>query len=116
MAFDFIDAKRPRAFLLENVKELGQVIEDQSLSDKDWIVKEFKAAGYSVSAHVYDACSHGAQCRRKRLWFCGVQAKSLDHGHELLRNVRLSMHNTVIAPIGWSHIFGDSFGVLDDIN
>lgn len=59
----FVDGKRPRAIVLENVKQLTTVAEGRVLGR---IVRELEALGYSVSHKVLNALDFGLPQKRER--------------------------------------------------
>jgi DNA (cytosine-5)-methyltransferase 1 len=63
--------RRPRAFVLENVKALGML--ERWRSVREALVDEMERLGYSVSFRILDASEHGAPQQRERVFFVGVR-------------------------------------------
>lgn len=77
---EFVDAKKPRAFVAENVKGLltangGKAIET--------IIKDFEsiAPGYVVKPHLYNFAEYGVPQFRERVLFVGVR---IDTGFDFI--------------------------------
>lgn len=74
MVFRFIDAVRmvqPRAFLMENVKNLADSRRfEQARAD---IAEGFDAAGYDMRYRVHLATDYGVPQRRERVFFIGIR-------------------------------------------
>lgn len=69
---EFIDAKRPKAFVAENVKGLLTANGGRAI---DTIVKDFEsiAPGYVVKPHLYNFAEYGVPQFRERVLFVGVR-------------------------------------------
>ncbi len=68
-----LDAKRPRAFLLENVKTLRGHDKGRTLRK---ILKTLRGLGYAVDCRVLNALDFGLPQRRERIWIAGFQDSS----------------------------------------
>lgn len=96
MVFRFIDAVRmvqPRAFLMENVKNLADSRRfEQARAD---IAEGFDAAGYDMRYRVHLATDYGVPQRRERVFFIGIRrdvSASLDMtGEEALDEIDAAM-------------------------
>lgn len=75
---EFVDAKKPKAFVAENVKGLMTANKGRAI---DVIVKDFESIspGYVVKPHLYNFAEYGVPQYRERILFVGVR---LDTGFE----------------------------------
>ena len=79
--FAYIKSFHPLIVILENVKELLEKTAE-GLCDAEWIIEQFKTAGYGFAAYyIIEARDHGSLPRRRRLYFIAVDigAKLLPH-------------------------------------
>lgn len=67
---DFVDAKRPEAFVAENVKGLVS-IENGKIANL--IIEKFEKLGYLVKPHIYIFADYGVPQLRERILFVGVR-------------------------------------------
>ena len=69
---EFVDAKKPKAFVAENVKGLLTANKGKAM---DTIVKDFEsiAPGYVVKPHLYNFAEYGVPQFRERVLFVGVR-------------------------------------------
>lgn len=69
---EFVDAKKPRAFVAENVKGLLTANDGRAI---DTIIKDFEsiAPGYLVKPHLYNFAEYGVPQFRERVLFVGVR-------------------------------------------
>lgn len=69
---EFVDAKKPKAFVAENVKGLLTANEGRAI---DTIIKDFEsiAPGYIVKPHLYNFADYGVPQFRERVLFVGVR-------------------------------------------
>ena len=69
---EFVDAKKPKAFVAENVKGLITANRGKAI---DTIVKDFEsiAPGYIVKPHLYNFAEYGVPQFRERVLFVGVR-------------------------------------------
>lgn len=77
---EFVDAKKPKAFVAENVKGLLTANGGKAI---DTIVKDFEsiAPGYLVKPHLYNFAEYGVPQFRERVLFVGVR---LDTGFRFI--------------------------------
>lgn len=69
---EFVDAKKPKAFVAENVKGLLTANDGRAI---DTIIKDFEsiAPGYLVKPHLYNFAEYGVPQFRERVLFVGVR-------------------------------------------
>lgn len=69
---EFVDAKKPKAFVAENVKGLITANNGRAI---DTIIKDFEsiAPGYVVKPHLYNFAEYGVPQFRERVLFVGVR-------------------------------------------
>ena len=69
---EFVDAKKPKAFVAENVKGLLTANKRKAI---DVIMKDFEniAPGYLVKPHLYDFADYGVPQHRERLLIVGIR-------------------------------------------
>lgn len=69
---EFVDAKKPKAFVAENVKGLITANDGKAI---DTIIKDFEsiAPGYVVKPHLYNFAEYGVPQFRERVLFVGVR-------------------------------------------
>lgn len=69
---EFVDAKKPKAFVAENVKGLLTANEGKAI---DTIIKDFESIepGYVVKPHLYNFAEYGVPQFRERVLFVGVR-------------------------------------------
>lgn len=69
---EFVDAKKPKAFIAENVKGLLTANDGRAI---DTIIKDFEsiAPGYLVKPHLYNFAEYGVPQFRERVLFVGVR-------------------------------------------
>lgn len=67
--FRFLDALRPRAFLMENV--FGLAYKNQSAQFFDELKRNISALGYSLSYEILNAADYGVPQNRQRLFLVG---------------------------------------------
>lgn len=69
---EFVDAKKPKAFVAENVKGLLTANKGKAI---DTIIKDFEsiAPGYVVKPHLYNFAEYGVPQFRERVLFVGVR-------------------------------------------
>ena len=69
---EFVDAKKPKAFVAENVKGLITANKGKAI---ETIVKDFEsiAPGYVVKPHLYNFAEYGVPQFRERILFVGVR-------------------------------------------
>ena len=69
---EFVDAKKPKAFVAENVKGLITANGGKAI---DTIIKDFEsiAPGYVVKPHLYNFADYGVPQYRERILFVGVR-------------------------------------------
>jgi len=69
---EFVDAKKPKAFVAENVKGLLAANKGKAI---DVIIKDFEsiAPGYIVKPHLYNFAEYGVPQFRERVLFVGVR-------------------------------------------
>ena len=70
--FRIIEAKKPKAFILENVKGLVAHNRGQTL---EYIITMLESFGYNIKYDVLEAKDYGLPQIRKRLFIVGVQNK-----------------------------------------
>jgi len=77
---EFVDAKKPKAFIAENVKGLLTANDGRAI---DTIIKDFEsiAPGYLVKPHLYNFAEYGVPQFRERVLFVGVR---LDTGFNFI--------------------------------
>lgn len=77
---EFVDAKKPKAFIAENVKGLLTANDGKAI---DTIIKDFEsiAPGYLVKPHLYNFAEYGVPQFRERVLFVGVR---LDTGFNFI--------------------------------
>lgn len=77
---EFVDAKKPKAFVAENVKGLLTANGGRAI---DTIIKDFEsiAPGYLVKPHLYNFAEYGVPQFRERVLFVGVR---LDTGFNFI--------------------------------
>lgn len=77
---EFVDAKKPKAFVAENVKGLLTANDGRAI---DTIIKDFEsiAPGYLVKPHLYNFAEYGVPQFRERVLFVGVR---LDTGFNFI--------------------------------
>lgn len=68
---DVIDAVKPKAFVMENVKALG-ILEKFSEVRKE-LIKRFHKSGYNVNMHILNAKDYGVPQSRERVFFIGFK-------------------------------------------
>jgi len=71
-----LDAKRPRAFVLENVKTLVGHQNGKTLSV---ILETLSELGYSVEYRVFNALDFGLPQKRERIWIVGTRGKTFNY-------------------------------------
>jgi DNA (cytosine-5)-methyltransferase 1 len=67
---EIIKAKKPKAFLLENVKGLVNINNGKTLKD---IVSLLKECGYNVFYQVFESTEFGIPQARERIYFVGIR-------------------------------------------
>lgn len=69
---EFVDAKRPKAFVAENVKGLLTANDGRAI---DTIIRDFEsiAPGYVVKPHLYNFAEYGVPQFRERVLFVGIR-------------------------------------------
>lgn len=69
---EFVDAKKPKAFVAENVKGLITANSGKAI---DTIIKDFEsiAPGYIVKPHLYNFAEYGVPQFRERVLFVGIR-------------------------------------------
>lgn len=80
---DFVAAKKPKAFVAENVKGLLTANKHQAI---DTIIKDFEtiAPGYIVKPHLYNFADYGVPQFRERLLIVGIRVDTgFDFKHPL---------------------------------
>lgn len=77
---EFVDAKKPKAFVAENVKGLITANGGKAI---DTIIKDFEsiAPGYLVKPHLYNFAEYGVPQFRERVLFVGVR---IDTGFDFI--------------------------------
>ena len=79
--FQYIQQRKPRCVILENVKQLLEKSLDPDVaSDAEYIVGQFAQVGYHCIVHLFDAADHGSRASRLRIYFLAWQLHpSLDN-------------------------------------
>jgi DNA (cytosine-5)-methyltransferase 1 len=67
---EIIKVKKPKAFLLENVKGLVNINDGKTLKD---ILALLRACGYNVSYEVFESTEFGIPQARERVYFVGIR-------------------------------------------
>ena len=77
---EFVDAKKPKAFVAENVKGLITANKGKAI---ETIIKDFEsiAPGYVVKPHLYNFAEYGVPQHRERVLFVGVR---IDTGFDFI--------------------------------
>lgn len=77
---EFVDAKKPKAFVAENVKGLLTANKGKAI---ETIVKDFEtiAPGYVVKPHLYNFAEYGVPQFRERVLFVGIR---IDTGFDFI--------------------------------
>jgi DNA (cytosine-5)-methyltransferase 1 len=68
-----VEALKPNAFVMENVKALGALAKFESV--RSALISRFQKAGYSVTIHILNAKDFGVPQSRERVFFIGVKNK-----------------------------------------
>ena len=98
VAVDFVEAKRPKAFLLEQSGQLQSKYKDVLKK----ILKRTRKAGYNVTYKLLNTLEHGLPQNRPRVYVAGVRAdvekepfawpKRLETNNDLIGVVLQSFH------------------------
>ena len=67
---NFVSAKRPKAFVAENVQGLVSANHGQALKN---VIESFENVGYNVSWQIYNFADYGVPQFRKRVLFVGIR-------------------------------------------
>lgn len=68
---DLVEKVRPQAFVLENVKALGQLAKFERVRQE--ILKRMHKAGYTTKIHILNARDFGVPQNRERVFFIGTK-------------------------------------------
>lgn len=78
---DILKAKKPKAFVFENVKEISTIKNKDGSPFIETIIDSLKACGYRVWAGLVNSADHGVPQQRNRIYFTGfrhdVQTESI---------------------------------------
>lgn len=66
-----IEAVKPKAFVMENVKSLGSLAKFEEVRTS--LLSRFQKAGYTVTIHILNAKEFGVPQSRERVFFIGVK-------------------------------------------
>lgn len=75
--FEILEAKQPKFFVFENVKEIATIENHDGSSVLETIIANLKSLGYLVEKEIMDSRDFGLPQQRKRMYFVGVR-KDLD--------------------------------------
>ena len=70
---DVVSLLKPRAFVMENVKALGEIARWKDVRNK--LLSRFKELGYSVNYIVLNACDFDVPQSRERVFFVGFKSE-----------------------------------------
>ena len=92
MIFTFLDVVekvKPRAFVMENVKALGELSKWKDVRER--YLKKASDLGYSCHYFVLNATDYGVPQKRERVFFIGIRGDSFDEKrlHQLMLRQRL---------------------------
>ncbi len=80
---DLVEKVQPQAFVLENVKALGQLAKFERVRQE--ILKRMHKAGYTTKIHILNARDFGVPQNRERVFFIGTKS-----GHGSVTRTMLS--------------------------
>lgn len=91
---DVVERVKPRAFVMENVKALGELSKWKDVRER--YLKKASDLGYSCHYFVLNATDYGVPQKRERVFFIGIRGDSFDEKrlHQLITH-----HKTKAAPI-----------------
>jgi len=73
---DILKAKKPSAFVLENVKEIKTIRHYSGVTMEQHVLSSLKELGYFTSSNVLDSKHFGLAQQRKRCYFSGLRRES----------------------------------------
>ena len=91
---DVVERVKPRAFVMENVKALGELSKWKDVRER--YLKKASDLGYSCHYFVLNATDYGVPQKRERVFLYGIRGDSFDEKrlHQLITH-----HKTKAAPI-----------------
>ena len=91
---DVVERVKPRAFVMENVKALGELSKWKDVRER--YLKKASDLGYSCHYFVLNATDYGVPQKRERVFFIGIRGDSFDEKrlHQLITH-----HKMKAAPI-----------------
>ena len=99
---DVIEKVKPRAFVMENVKALGELSKWKSTRER--YLKRTTELGYSCHFFILNAVDYGVPQKRERVFFIGIRGREFDEKRflQLITNnrVKASPIKEALLPLG----------------